>query len=110
MGLHCLTQKIELNYLIPAIRKKFIGLLEKQGLKDAEISRKLNITKAAISQYKHKKRGKAIKFPGEIEKEIKKSAKAIEKGKSADAEIVNIINKIKKSRYICIICKECECK
>ena len=106
----CLTQKIELNYLIPAVRKKFIDILERQGLKDSEISKKLNITKSAISQYKHKKRGKAIKFPAEIEKEIEKSAKVIGKGKSADAEIVKIIEKIKESRYICIICKECHSK
>lgn len=102
----CLTQKIELNYLIPSVRKRFIEILEKRGLKDSEISRKLNITKAAVSQYKHKKRGKTIKFPVEIKKEIEKSAKAIEKGKSADAEITKIINKVKKSRYICVICKE----
>jgi len=107
---NCLTQKIELNYLIPAIRKKLIYILEKRGLNDAEISKRLNITKAAISQYKHKKRGRVLKFPLDVEKEIKKSAKAIENGKSADSEIIKTIDKIKKSRYICVICKECKCK
>lgn len=106
MALSCLTQKIELNYIIPAIRINIIKILEKRGMNDAEIAKKLNITKAAVSQYKHKRRGRTIKFPVEIEKEIEKSAKAIEKGNSSNAEITKIINKIKKSRYICAICKE----
>ncbi len=106
----CLTQKIELNCLIPAIRIYFIEILEKKGLNDAEIAKKLKITKAAVSQYKHKKRGKKIKFPKEIIKEIQKSALSIKKGKNTDAEILKIINKIKKSRYICVICKEYKCK
>ncbi|MEM2954817.1 MAG: hypothetical protein QW625_02620, partial [Candidatus Nanoarchaeia archaeon] len=103
-----LTQKVEFNYIIPAIRIRIIKILEKKGLNDADIAKKLKITKAAVSQYKHKKRGKNIKFPKSIEKEIKKSAKAIEKGKNANAEISKIINKIKLSRHICIICKECK--
>ena len=109
-ALTCLTQKIELNYIIPAIRIHFIEILEKQGMKDAEIARKLKITKAAVSQYKHKKRGKKIKFPAEIMKEIRKSALSIKKGKNSDIGINNIIDKIKKSRYICVICKEWGCK
>ncbi|MGB9708282.1 MAG: transcriptional regulator [Candidatus Pacearchaeota archaeon] len=107
-GLGCLTQKIELNYLIPAIRKRLVELLEKKGLSDAEISRKLKITRAAVSQYKHKKRGKKLKFPKETTKEIEKAAGSIEKGKNANMEINKIINKIKSSRYICVICKECK--
>ena len=108
--LSCLTQKIELNYIIPAIRKEFIEILEKKGLKDSEISRKLGITKAAVSQYKHKKRGKSLKFPKEIESNIKKSAIAIMKGKSADSEISKLIDEIRKCKYICKVCKGCNCK
>lgn len=107
MNLNCLTQKVELNYLIPAIRIELIKILEKKNLSDAEISRKLRITKAAVSQYKHNKRGKKLKFPSNIDKEIAKSADSIAKGKSADSEINNIINKMKKSRYICCVCREC---
>jgi len=104
----CLTQKIELNFLIPGIRKEFIKILEKQGIHDAEIARKLHITKSAVSQYNHKKRGKKLNFPKEIGREIKKSAKNIIQDRSADAEINRIIAKIKKSRYICNVCKECK--
>ncbi|UZE93934.1 MAG: hypothetical protein IB618_04225 [Candidatus Pacearchaeota archaeon] len=105
---NCLTQKIELNYIIPAIRIHFIEILEKQGMKDSEIAKRFNITKAAVSQYKHKKRGKHLKFPKDIEKEIEKSAKEISKGKDANTEILKIINKMKKTRYICIVCKKCQ--
>lgn len=109
MPMNCLTQKIELNYLIPAIRKEIIILFEKK-LSDAEISRKLNITRAAISQYKHGKRGKTFKFDSKIKKEIKQSAVAIMKGKNANSEISKIIDMMKKSKSICSICKECGCK
>ena len=65
MPLTCLTQKIELNSIIPAVRIEFISLLGKK-FNDAEIARKLGITKAAVSMYKHRKRGKRLKFPAEI--------------------------------------------
>lgn len=106
----CLTQKIELNYVIPAIRKEFIRILEKNELSDAEISRKLGITKAAVSQYKHKKRGKEVKFNKNTLREINKSADLILNGKNSDHEIIRIINLLKDSRQICIICKECGCR
>jgi predicted transcriptional regulator len=109
MHLSCLTQKIEINSIIPAIRIELIKILEK-NLSDAEISRKLNITKAAVSQYKHKKRGKSIKFPKIIQASIIKSANLISKGKSANAEISKLLNEMKKSKYICTICKCCEIK
>ena len=108
MSFSCLTQRIELNYIIPALRKELASLLEKKNLNDAEISRKLGITKAAVSQYKHKKRGKKLDFPKEIENKIKKAAVSILKGKSANSEIAKIIEKMKSSRCICKICKECE--
>lgn len=106
----CLTQKIELNYIIPAIRKEMIKLFEDNELSDAEISRMLGITKAAVSQYKHKKRGAKIKFSEKIDVEIKKSAGFILKGKKSDAEINRIIKMLKESRGICLVCGECESK
>jgi hypothetical protein len=101
----CLTQKLELNTIIPAVRKEFIGILEKKSLKDSEIAKKLGITKAAVSQYKSGKRGKKLDFPKEIESIIKKSAESIAKGKNANSEIAKIITEIKKCRYICKVCK-----
>ncbi len=110
LDLPCLTQKVELNCIIPAIRNLLIEFLEKEGIKDTEFARKLNITRAAVSQYKHKKRGKKINFPEKIKQEIQKSALAIKKGKNSNVEIIKIINLIKKNRFICVICKACECK
>ncbi len=104
----CLTQRIELNYIIPAVRKEFIVILGKKGLSDAEISRRLGITKAAVSQYKHKKRGQSLHFSGKIEEEISKSAEKVMGGKEADSEISHIITMLKKSKGICKMCeKEC---
>jgi len=106
--IECLTQKLELNYLIPAIRKEMLKILEAKGLSDAEISRKLGITRAAISQYKHKKRGAKVHFDQKTKSEIAISAEKILRGKKADFEISRIIKKMKSSRKICRICKgEC---
>lgn len=108
--IQCLTQKVEADVLIPAIRIELIRILGKIGLSDADISRKLEITKSAVSQYKHKKRGRHLTFPKEIAKEISLSAENISKGKSADAEINSILSKIKKSEYICCVCGGCNSK
>lgn len=105
--IECLTQRIELNCIIPAVRLEMISILEKNGLSDAEISRKLGITKAAVSQYKHGKRGKHIHFSGKIEGEVKKAAKKVMEGQNADAEISRIIVMLKESKGICRICREC---
>jgi len=105
MRLACLPQKAELMYLIPAIRKE-LAIILREKLSDAEIARRLGLTKAAISQYAHKKRASTIKFPSEIQKEIKKSAHAIIKGKNAKVEIVKILELAKKTRYTCKICGE----
>jgi len=105
--MNCLTQGIELNKLIPAIRKEFIKILEKGGLNDSEIADKLKITKSAISQYKHKKRGKNIDFPKHLENLVRKSAEKILVGKSADAEINFLLNQMKKQRFTCNVCGEC---
>jgi len=96
-------------YLIPAIRKE-LALVLKKKLSDAEIARKLGLTKSAISQYSHKKRASAVKFPAKIKKEIEKSADIISKGKNSKAEIVRILNLAKKSQFTCKICGICRCK
>ena len=107
--IECLTQRLEINYLIPAIRKEIIAIMESHGLSDAEISRKLGITRAAISQYKHKKRGAKVHFDKKTLSEISLSAENILKGRKADFEISKIIKKMKSSREICKVCKG-ECK
>jgi predicted transcriptional regulator len=104
----CLTQGVELNRLIPAIRKRFIYDLEKNGLKDSEIAHKLRITKSTVSQYKHKKRGKDIDFPVEVKKMIGKSVENVLSGKSANSEINKILGKMKKTKFTCCVCGVCK--
>jgi predicted transcriptional regulator len=101
----CLPQKAESTYLIPAIRKELAVILRRK-LSDAEIARRLGLTKSAISQYAHKKRASSIKFPVKIKKEINKSAKAVIKGKNAKAEIVKILDLARETNYTCSICRE----
>ena len=102
----CLPQKAELVYLIPSLRKE-LALALKKNLSEKEIASRLGLTKSAISQYIHKKRGAGIKFPENIKKEIKKSADKIANGKSTGmAEIVNLLEIAKKSRFTCTICRE----
>lgn len=102
----CLPQKAELMYLIPTIRKE-LALALKKSFSESEIASKLGLTKSAVSQYIHKKRGAEIKFPEKIKREITKAAKRIANGKSSGmAEIVDLLELAKKSRFTCKICRE----
>lgn len=102
----CLPQKTELMYLIPTIRKELAESLINK-LSEKEIAAKLGLTKSAISQYLHKKRGSEIKFPRKIKSEIARAAKRILEGNSTDRiEIVRLLGVAKRTRYTCKVCKE----
>ena len=66
--------------LIPSLRAQLVKQLLDDGLKQAEIARKLGITRGAVSQYVKNLRGKK-KFSKKTLAKIKRVAKAIEEGK-----------------------------
>tara|TARA_B100000953_G_C17986320_1_gene410668 strand:+ start:761 stop:1174 length:414 start_codon:yes stop_codon:yes gene_type:complete len=113
-------QEIEVWYIMPAIRKELCNiLLDKYGFNQKEIANFLNITEAAVSQYKKEKRGQHVKLPESVLSEVNISAKKILNEESTVfRETQNILNHIRDTSTICDIhkmmddsvesdCKEC---
>ncbi len=109
-------QEVEVWFVLPALRRQYVVALKKEGLKQKDIAKVVNLTEAAVSQYLKKKRGDVIKFKDEVLKEIQASAKKIA-SKEAEyrKEFQIILKKLKQSRFICTVChdhtkadKECE--
>lgn len=90
-------QEIEVWYIIPAIRKSLADELINLGMKQKDVALKLNLTTAAISQYKKSKRGKNIAFPAIIKDKIKISAVALSNNANSDVIIQDLIKEIRKT-------------
>ena len=113
-------QEIEVWYIMPAIRKELCNiLLDKHNLNQKEIAKLLNITAAAVSQYKTEKRGQHVKLPKNVLTKLNLSAvKIINNNSTIFRETQNILNHIRDTSTICDIhkmidnsvesdCKEC---
>lgn len=113
-------QEIEVWYIMPAIRKEFCRiLLYKHNFTQKEIAKRLNITEAAVSQYKKEKRGQHVNLSEGVLSEITKSvSKIADKTSTVFRETQNILNYIRDTSTICDIhkmlddnvesdCKEC---
>jgi len=113
-------QEIEVWYIMPAIRKEFCRiLLDKHNFTQKEIAKRLNITEAAVSQYKKEKRGQHVNLPEGVISEITGSvSKIADKTSTVFRETQNILNYIRDTSTICDIhklldnnvesdCKEC---
>ena len=91
------------THFLPNIRSRLtIELIENFNFSQKQVSKKLGLTEAAVSQYISKKRGKAIKI----------LAEKIAKGKIDDMtivpEICNICLIMRKSGTICMFHKQFE--
>lgn len=106
--MYSLPQEIEVWYLIPAIRRELSKILtEKYGLTLEKTGDMLGVTKAAVSQYLHKKRASGIKLSDNIKKEIGKSAKILAGDKTkALSEMLKILDLMKKEGCACAACKK----
>ena len=102
-----MPQEIEVFYILPAIRRDFSKIMIKKGFTQREISKKLNITEAAVSQYISKKRASEVKFNDTIKKEINRSVdRFLNKGDLIE-EMQFVCNKVKSNL---ILCKIHQCK
>jgi len=73
-----MPQEIEVWYIIPALRRELAKSLKLgYNLTQKEVSKKMGITEAAVSQYLHSKRGKEVVFSKAIQIEVNISAKKI---------------------------------
>ena len=109
-------QEIEVWYVIPAIRKAFALELIKAGLPQKKIAQMLDVTEAAITQYKNEKRAQQVVFNEAITAEIKKSALTLRNTPEALFQEIMRIGKLVKStglfcelhRSKCATPDECE--
>ena len=106
--MYSLPQEIEVWYLIPLIRCELSkSLTEKHELTLEKTGEILGVTKAAVSQYLHKKRANGIKISDNIKAEIEKSAEILAKNNvQALSEILRILNLMKKDGSACAACKK----
>lgn len=99
--MHQLSQEIEVWHVLPAIRREFAKEMKKKGVKQAEIAKKLHITRAAVSQYISNKRASDITFSADVKKKIKDSVKNLMKGSCPIKEIQVICSYFKNKGYLC---------
>ncbi len=83
-------------YVLPQIRADLTRELVKQGLKQKDVAKLLDITPSAVSQYLHKKRGNKKKMPPGYNDEIVEISKRLRET-ADDAEI---------SMMMCRCCKK----
>lgn len=100
-----MPQEIEVWYLLPAIRREFARIMIKKGIKQREISKKLGITEAAVSQYISSKRAKSVRFSKTINREIEKSVERVIKGKNVMVEMQRVCKMCRRDKTLCRIHK-----
>ena len=99
-----MPQEIEVWYVLPAIRRELAIKMQKKGLKQKQIAKKLRITESAVSQYLSSKRAKKISFNKKIDNEIKKSARLLINNRSClIKEIQKCCRLIRKEGILCKI-------
>lgn len=101
-----LPQEIEVQYIIPALRRELVKELKKLNCSQKEISESLELTEAGISQYLSGKRGSEVKFDKYMEKEIQISAKRIKEGKSPFTELQRLCSLCKTNMVLCAVHKK----
>ncbi|MEW6009731.1 MAG: transcriptional regulator [Methanobacterium sp.] len=97
-------------YVIPTIRSELAKELLKLGMKQKEISKLLDITQPAVSQYISDKRGHGIKFNDQTMAMIKKFAHDLKEETATQQDIIprtcKICKMIKTEDVLCQIHKE----
>ncbi|NYT00165.1 MAG: helix-turn-helix domain-containing protein [Methanocellales archaeon] len=96
-------------YVLPIIRSELAKELVKLGLSQKEVSKRLGITQAAVSQYLNDKRGRDIKFKVDVKEEIKEIAKdtAIDNAFSnLTLRICEVCTRVKTDKTLCELHKE----
>ena len=102
-----MPQKIELYYLIPAIRKKFAEIMIGKGLSQREVAKTLGITESAVSQYMREKRARqVVSFDSAMKREMERSVARVMGGGSLIKEIQRICGLCRNRRFLCRISKK----
>lgn len=98
-------------YILPSIRSELAKKLIEMGLSQKEVSERLEITEATVSQYANKKRGSKIEFKHDTCSAIKTLAKDVIKGDkdvNLTHRICEICMMLKKDKTVCELHKDHE--
>ncbi|HMK54517.1 MAG TPA: transcriptional regulator [Methanobacteriaceae archaeon] len=97
-------------YVIPTIRSELAKELLSLGMKQKEISKILDITQPAVSQYISDKRGHGIKFNENTMELIKDLARGLADGTLTQRDLIprtcDICRKVKTEEILCQLHKE----
>ncbi|MDF2956699.1 MAG: putative transcriptional regulator [Candidatus Alkanophagales archaeon MCA70_species_1] len=88
-------------YVLPKIRAELAKSLLELGISQKEISKKLGVTQAAVSQYARGKRGRYMELGEDVSNDIKELAKCIAKNDLSEREVIF---------RICSICMKVKAK
>ena len=102
-----IPQEVELWYIYPSLRKEIAkSMVEDYGLKQKEVSEKLGITSAAVSNYLKGKRSKKNIFGDKVKIKINKSVKRIvEDGADSTKELQLLLKWFRETKILCEIHK-----
>lgn len=70
--------------ILPAIRAAIAAELVRNGISQLEVSRMLDMTPSAVSQYLTKKRGYRVEFDDDVKDSVRHLAEEIKAGKCSD--------------------------
>ena len=101
-----LPQEIEVQYIIPALRRELVKELKALKLSQKQIADELELTEAGVSQYLSGKRGSDVKFDKSMQKEIKIAANNIKNNKSSFTELQKLCNLCKTKMILCALHKK----
>ena len=95
-------------YVLPAVRSELAKELARLGMSQKDISNRLDITQAAVSQYVNGKRGHGVRFKRGVKVEIKRMAKDIEKDENLGivTRVCKICDMVKSDKTVCRIHRE----
>ncbi|MBE0515910.1 MAG: helix-turn-helix domain-containing protein [Methanophagales archaeon] len=96
-------------YILPSIRSELVKKLIECGMSQKEVSERLVITEATVSQYVNKKRGSKIEFKQDTTSAIETLAEDVIKGDNnvnLTYRICEICMMLKKDKTVCELHKD----
>ena len=103
-----MPQELEVWYLIPAIRKELAKIFVKEyKLSQKQVSKILDVTESAVSQYLKSKRANELKFSRkELDKVKKAAGKIIKDEKNVSKYIFELTMKLRGTDSLCKLHKK----
>jgi hypothetical protein len=96
-------------YILPSIRSELVKKLIECGMSQKEVSKRLGITEATVSQYVNKKRGSRIEFKQDVRSAIETLADDVIK-RDRDLNMIyricEICMMLRKDRTVCELHKD----